>query len=560
MRHLSLLTLILIATLVPAQSPPQSLWTGGWGHSGPVGQRGAVRDSSGDLFALVIDRGGGTQDALTLLRSSDGGQTWSLWLAPLNDASSGLTGTHRANQAVIAVDDQDRLHVSWQRAWYPSDYEQYYRNVDLSTGTMSAILNVNTMLGVPLTARSNAQAIHVAADGRVWMTGPTASNWQETLLVSAQPYAAGSTFNVVGPVAPSGQGQNTRLAFDASGALHAIYYAGNQIRHRSHNPSTGAWSGVSVVAAHGGGSMARAFDLRADAIGGVHAIAMVNTTPTAGTINPALRYTRRDATSGWSPGINVGAWTQAQITDPSGALSNMRTAGLAVNEITGDVFVAVRDFGSAAGALVIARKATGDAAFHRMTTLTPPSAARDDYHAPFFVGHENPGTTLTVSDLQVFWRQGPAGSQFSAWHAQQPGAPLAAAITLGSGCSGTSGAPLNLTAPPPIIGETTWAALVSGGPAGGSASIYSTPTPGPNPVPVGGGCSVYLDLGFLVIGAPLLGPLPLDALGQLPIAYPIPADPALAGLRLTAQVAVADPGANAINLVLSNGLDLFFGW
>jgi hypothetical protein len=220
----------------------------------------------------------------------------------------------------------------------------------------------------------------------------------------------------------------------------------------------------------------------------------------------------------------------------------------------------MRDFGSAAGALVIVRKAAGEATFHRMATLTAPSQARDDYHAPFFIGHENPGTTLTVSDLQVFWRQGPTGSQFSTWHAQQPGAPLAAAVPLGSGCAGSSGMPLTLSAPPPIIGDASWVASVSGGPAGGLASVYTTPLPAPSPLAVGGGCSVYLDLGAVVISAPTLGPVPLDALGQLPLAYPLPADPNLAGLHLTAQVVVGDPGANPINLVLSNGLDLFFGW
>lgn len=552
--------LLVMTSAVLAQVAPQNLWTGGYALSGTVGQRGAVRDSAGNLYCVVIDRGGGSQDALTILRSTNGGQAWSVWLAPINDATSGLTGSNRANQCVVAIDDQDRLHVSWQRAWYPSDYEQYYRNVDLVTGAMSAIVNVNTLLGVPLTARSNAQAIHVAADGRVWMTGPTAINWQESLLVSTQPYAAGGTFTNLGNVAPPGQGQNARLAFDSGGILHAIYYANAQVRHRSYDPVMGTWSAFVNVAPHGGGSMARAFDLRADALGGVHAIAMINTTAYTGSENPALRYRYRDPATGWAAPIDIFTWTQTEITASNGNLNSMRVAGLAVNEITGDVFVAARDFGAAGGALVLMRKAAGESQFHRTATLTPPSTAQNDYYAPYFLGHEHPGTALTVSDLQVFWRQGPQGSQWSAWHAAQPGAPLAAAIDLGSGCSGTSGTAFTLAAAPPIIGEANWAANLAGGPPGGGASVFTTPTPGTNPIPVGGGCSIYLDFAIVVLSNPTVGPLPLDGAGSLAIPFAVPNNPSLAGLRITAQAVVPDPGANANDVLLSNGLDLFFGY
>ena len=561
MRALLFMPLLsLCSAALLAQLPPQSLWVGGHAIAGPVGQRGAVRDGGGNLLCMVIDRGGGSQDALTILRSTDGGQTWSNFLAPVNDATSGLTGSNRANQAVMAVDDQDRLHVSWQRAHYPSDYEQFYRNIDLTTGSMSPIVNVNTLLSIPLTSRSNAQAIQVGPAGYVWMTGPTTSNWREQLLRSTQPYGAGGGFISVGGVSPANQAQNSRLAFDATGVLHAIYYALPYIKHRSYDPATSTWSLVSNVAAHGGGSMARAFDLRADLLGGVHAIAMVNTTASGTSINPELQYARWDAAGGWVGGDVVASWTQAQITASNGSLNNMRTAGLAVNEATGDVFVVMRDFGAAAGSLVIVRKATGESAFHLTRTLTAPSQLRDDYHAPFFIGAENPATGLTLSDLQVFWRQGATGTQFSAWHAQHPGTPLAAAVTLGAGCAGTSGSPLVIDAPPPILGSTAWAASISGGPPGGLASIFATPQPGPAPLALGAGCTIYLDLSLVSVSNPLLGPLPLDATGSLTIPYSVPGTPGTAGSRITAQVAVSDPGGTPFGLVLSNGLDLFFGW
>lgn len=140
----------------------------------------------------------------------------------------------------------------------------------------------------------------------------------------------------------------------------------------------------------------------------------------------------------------------------------------------------------------------------------------------------------------------------------------AAKTVVGAGCVGSSGLPFTLDAlgltPFPVLGDDTWGFYASNGPANGYSEIlFSTGATGPQPL--GGGCSVFLDLngaGLFILSG--FGPFPnfLDPTGAgfLPMGLP----PAffLAGFTATAQSIAFDASA-PLGFVLSNALTLTLG-
>jgi hypothetical protein len=142
-----------------------------------------------------------------------------------------------------------------------------------------------------------------------------------------------------------------------------------------------------------------------------------------------------------------------------------------------------------------------------------------------------------------------------------PATPVASKTIVGAGCPGTNPLPFSLdTSGPPTIGEASFAFVAANGPAFGIAQlVFSTGVVAPQPI--GGGCSVFLDLtGVGLYVAAGFGPFPifLDGTGAGFFFLPIPPDPNLSGFTLAAQAVVADANAPAF-VVLSNALLLQSG-
>ncbi len=131
--------------------------------------------------------------------------------------------------------------------------------------------------------------------------------------------------------------------------------------------------------------------------------------------------------------------------------------------------------------------------------------------------------------------------------------PFAAATPVGSGC-GLAGVPALVVAEP-ALGRShryTASSLSPGAPVSllfGAGSAVSTP--------LGGGCVLQTDpLALFDVPAGITDPA-----GAWSVAWTVPADPALLGAVLTAQVLAAVPGGPALGVAeLTNGVELTLGW
>lgn len=126
----------------------------------------------------------------------------------------------------------------------------------------------------------------------------------------------------------------------------------------------------------------------------------------------------------------------------------------------------------------------------------------------------------------------------------------------GAGCPGTwGGAPHLAAVGLPTLGNAAYAASLTQGPPSGEFWIFLAPAAATSPTPIGGGCSIELDLpgatAFVAAGLSPIGPVPLDPFGALTFGAPIPGDPSLMGAVVVAQALIFDVGGA---LVLSNAL------
>ena len=121
-----------------------------------------------------------------------------------------------------------------------------------------------------------------------------------------------------------------------------------------------------------------------------------------------------------------------------------------------------------------------------------------------------------------------------------------------------AGSAYALTTAVPFIGNAAFHVDVTQGLGGAASFVYVSVGLAAAPLPIGGGCNVYLDvpsaLALLAIGFNPIGSVILDAAGTGTIGIPIPADPGIAGIHAGFQAAVMDAGA-VNGLVLTNALD-----
>ena len=104
----------------------------------------------------------------------------------------------------------------------------------------------------------------------------------------------------------------------------------------------------------------------------------------------------------------------------------------------------------------------------------------------------------------------------------------------------------------PLLGNSTFAVDVRNALPGSTAVLDLAFFPSNTAV---GGCRVFLGLPLIS-----MAPVPVGATGRAVTPLPIPTDPALAGLQLFGQYAVADPQGQLFGLAsLSDGLRMVLG-
>jgi hypothetical protein len=126
--------------------------------------------------------------------------------------------------------------------------------------------------------------------------------------------------------------------------------------------------------------------------------------------------------------------------------------------------------------------------------------------------------------------------------------PAAAVVPTGTGCSGGGPAPLTIAAVGlPQVPNPNFAITMTGGPTGGIRALGFAFDLSPVPIPLGGGCFLYLNPLTLALTLTVAPP-------NVPL--PIPNDPSFFGIGLPIQGIALDPSPA---LATSNALTLRFG-
>ncbi|MCA8961853.1 MAG: hypothetical protein KDC38_15115 [Planctomycetes bacterium] len=393
---------VLLALAVGPRSLAQStvVQTDPVAGPGSSAHQHVVRDSTGGLHLLSIFENGAGERELRLYHSTNGGSDWSLDPLLMNDDTSGLIAPNPTNVCAIAIDSQDRLHLTWASYYYPSNYQQYYRQVEPGTSTLSAIVDVSAITGAVATNRTAAMEVTVDSNDTVWLVAHAASSWVEHLLQSDLPFAADLAFSDVGAISPSASAQNSRIAIDTAGRVHCSFYrntgSGNY-EHRIYEPGVG-WGASTVI---GDTTPTNDFygSLAADALGNVHALIALNT----GTGDDWLfQYRRWDEVAGWDAPVDV------MLAPPLAydGIANYRIFALACDETTGRAQLALRDLVNG-GPLVLLAKELADAGFSVVQELRSATLDAHAYYLPTIRGTLYPENNRTGSTLDLTWQERP---------------------------------------------------------------------------------------------------------------------------------------------------------
>ena len=396
-----LLALLMLSTLAAAQAPVV-LSAESRGYAGPQAARTIVRDSAGVLYTCTIDGTVVGSYPIVVFSSTDNGLSWGPFIfGGINDATSGLSGSNPTNSVNMAIDDQDRLHFHWASHYYPSYFTNYYRSYDIPSGVFSTIVDVKAITGVGVTTRTTASQIAIGPDNSVWLTASTTTAWREQLLRSNVPYATTGAFTTVGPISATASSQNTRMAIDAFGNVHCVYYENTgtgDYRHRMYDPVAATWSVgtnlgdlIAVNDAHGA--------IVCDGLGNTHMICAQDSGGAAGTNDPRLVYYMRDLFGVFSAPVTLMNATAAQYTG-----NNVYFFSMTANEQNGDCHVFYRDF-TAGGQLAVAKKSLTDATFSTLAVVRPPNATALQYYAPAVGGALFPASNNFNGTVHMTWRE-----------------------------------------------------------------------------------------------------------------------------------------------------------
>ncbi|MAG56089.1 MAG: hypothetical protein CMJ83_07345 [Planctomycetes bacterium] len=399
----SILASVPFALLLLAVASAQVQVTAGpYASAGGNQHKHVVKDQSGNLFCLTVADPGTGDRPLLLSFSSDDGQTWAPLGVQINDSTSGLNAPNATNGCCMAIDSLGVLHVVWGNYYYPSYFAQFYRQYDTSTTTLSAVVNLSTLIGAAPTSRTSALNVAVDANDTVWIAGHGTLSWRSRLIYSDQPNAANLAFTDVGPISTSASAQNARLAIDATGLVHCSYYrntGSGEYWHRIYNPGTG-WQTSTRI-----GNTQPTNDyygtLCADSVGFVHAVYGVDLYTST---TWQFEYRQWDPLTGsWGAPIPIFSATTAQYT----GVANYRIFAAACDEATGKVSVVWRDL-AGTGALALAEKDLTANSFTNLGDFTSGGLGQHEYYLPALRGALYPAFNNTGSDLDITWRQNAA--------------------------------------------------------------------------------------------------------------------------------------------------------
>ena len=381
--------------------------------SGSNTSHNMVRDGDGVLHCVSLERNAADEMTLIVQSSSDGGATWSTQPPNLNDDDSGLFDPDPASQCSVAIDDQGILHVLWGRYTYPSYFRQFYRRFDPATGDRSDIIEISTITGAPLNARTSAMDIVIDGDNTVWISGHHPSSWVEHLLRSDQPYAADDSFTDLGAFSPSASAQNTRLAVDGSGRIHCSFYRNvppGLYEHRIYDPTIGptgpsGWQLDTFVIGDTTGSNDYFGWLSSDSLGSVHCAYVVDSA--SGSPLWSFRYRKWDEINGWSDETSLFDATSDQFT----GIASYKVFNIGCDETSGTVHAVYRDLANE-GALVLAQKLDTSPEFEFVEQLQPTTLGQHAYIYPTIRGTLYPAFNNTSFGLDITYQ-----------HRENPGVP-----------------------------------------------------------------------------------------------------------------------------------------
>ncbi|MCA9319420.1 MAG: hypothetical protein KDB53_01735, partial [Planctomycetes bacterium] len=401
-KHIALLgCLLAFVAVVPAQTTV-TVATDNIGYSGSNNGKCVVRDSQGVLYMVRMAEPVAGTRTLVMDASYDGGMTWlTLITSGINDANSGETGTPLVAQVSVAIDDQDKLHVIWQRGT-SGLYNQYYCSIDPFALTATPYIDLKALMGVNLSTQTGAAGIAVDANGTVWMAMGSSSSWRAQLIHSDTPYATTGTFTSVGQISAAASAQSARIAVDLNGVIHCTYYENTgtgDYRHRAYDPVAASWSVATDL-----GNLSPTNDYTGavvcDYLGNAHMVSMRDSYTSSGASNPTIVYYKRDAAGTFSAPITVMSATNAQYA----TVGNQYIFDIACDEVSGDVYVVFRDF-SNGGELTVHVLPFGASSFTPLFQIAPANSGQHYYYAPRIRGSLYPASNNTGSDLHFTWRQ-----------------------------------------------------------------------------------------------------------------------------------------------------------
>jgi hypothetical protein len=166
---------------------------------------------------------------------------------------------------------------------------------------------------------------------------------------------------------------------------------------------------------------------------------------------------------------------------------------------------------------------------------------QDVYPGPL---SSSPGAPA-LSGASLFFPADGAGTGREPWVM----ASMAASVPYGVACTGTGGiAPRISGVGAPTIGNAGYAVQVSQAfPNSSGVMVLGFSSVD---VPLGGGCSLYVNLAPVFLQFPVA----TNGSGTGAVALPVPAAPVLAGTALYAQIAVIDPLGSFAGLSFTSGL------
>lgn len=521
-------SLIVLLVLCAALSAQVAVQTGPYASAGGNQHKHVVRGPAGTLYMLLVSQDASGNRPLMLQASSDGGATWAPLTVAINDAMTGMSGANLTNGCCMAIDGTGQLHIVWGSYYYPTYYQQYYRQYDPLTGTLSATVNLSTLVGASTTNRTSAMNIAVDSQDTIWIAAQGTTNWRTRLLRSDQPLAANLAFTDLGPCSVSASAQTVRLAIDDMDRVHASYYrntGSGEYWHRIYDPAAGGWQSSTRL-----GNTAPTNDfygmLAADTLGFVHALIGEDLGSTT-TWN--FQYRRWDAVGGWGPPIPVFSATTAQYS----GVANYRITALGCDEATGKVSIIFRDLANG-GQLELIEKDVTATGFTALGPLTPPDPGQHAYYLPAIRGAMWPPFNRTGADLDVSWRQVPPPGPYQ--------------LVFQRISSGAGPASLALAAPA-VVGQSTILNLAS--PADPNLAFFCGFSTGDTPgTTLANGQYVplnqdwLLELSLVPSNGIFFNNLSLfDGAGLAAVIIAVPNVPALSGATIYGAFVVEAPGA-----------------